>query len=180
MVFIVGRFDKKLRNLAAGTAQPVGEPRLLRDRSVSVLSVAHCIVVPLNGTVAFLQPIRRRNQLPFLAPTNWGVSSDCPVHSSRGIFAYQTVCCSTLFAMSEFDIDAFIIELDRLGVKLTMTRLADGTYRVNRWRMTEATAHAEQIERLWATHIGDDKNRMRLLADRLLVWASASNVHEHK
>jgi hypothetical protein len=35
--------------------------------------------------------------------------------------------------MSEFDIDAFIIELDRLGVKLTMTRLADGTYRVNRW-----------------------------------------------
>jgi hypothetical protein len=41
-------------------------------------------------------------------------------------------------------------------VKLTMTRLADGTYRVNRWRTPEAIRNAEQVERLWATHIGDD------------------------
>ena len=78
--------------------------------------------------------------------------------------------------MSEFDMDAFITELERLGVKLTTTRLADGTYRVNRWRTPEAIAHAQEIERLWATHIGDNKTRMRLLADRLLVRASASNV----
>ena len=82
--------------------------------------------------------------------------------------------------MSEFDIDAFIIELDRLGVKLTMTRLADGTYRVNRWRTPEAIRNAEQVERLWATHIGDDKTRMRLLADRLLAWASTANVQHQK
>jgi hypothetical protein len=76
--------------------------------------------------------------------------------------------------MSEFDIDAFITELERLGVKLTTIRLPDGTYRVNRWRMPGASAHAEQIERLWATHIGDNKTRTRLLADRLLVRASES------
>jgi hypothetical protein len=77
-------------------------------------------------------------------------------------------------AMPEFDIDAFITELGRLGVKLTTIRLSDGTYRVNRWRMPEANAHAEHIERLWATNIGDNKTRVRLLADRLLVRASKS------
>jgi hypothetical protein len=82
--------------------------------------------------------------------------------------------------MPELDIDAFITELERLGVKLTTIRLPDGTYRVNRWRMLEASAHAEQIERLWATHIGDNKTHMRLLADRLLVRASTSNANDHK
>ena len=75
--------------------------------------------------------------------------------------------------MSEFEFDAFIAELERLGVKLTTIRLADGTYRVNRWRMPGASAHAAQIERLWATHVGDNKTHMRLLADRLLVRASS-------
>jgi hypothetical protein len=75
--------------------------------------------------------------------------------------------------MSEFDFDAFIAELERLGVKLTTIRLADGTYRVNRWRMPGASAHAAQIEKLWATHVGDNNTHMRLLADRLLVRASS-------
>jgi hypothetical protein len=83
--------------------------------------------------------------------------------------------CGTLTTMSDFDVDAFITELERLGLKLTATRLPDGTYRVNRWRMPDAISHAQQIEDLWATHIGDDKTRMRLLADRLLVRASTSN-----
>jgi hypothetical protein len=77
--------------------------------------------------------------------------------------------------MPEFDIDAFITELERLGVKLTTIRLPDGTYRVNRWRMPDAIVHTEQIERLWATHIGDSKSRTMLLADRLLTRASTSN-----
>jgi hypothetical protein len=82
--------------------------------------------------------------------------------------------------MSEFDIDAFITDLERLGVKLTTIPLPDGTYRVNRWRILEASAHAEQIERLWATHLGDNQTRMRLLADRLLVRASKSNANDHE
>jgi hypothetical protein len=75
--------------------------------------------------------------------------------------------------MSEFDIDAFITELERLGLRLTAMRLPDGTYRVNRWRTADAVAHAQQIEKLWAMHIGDNKTHMRLLADRLLARASS-------
>jgi hypothetical protein len=52
--------------------------------------------------------------------------------------------------MPEFDIDAFITEVERLGLKLTATRLLDGTYRVNRWRMPDAITNAQQIEDLWA------------------------------
>jgi hypothetical protein len=69
--------------------------------------------------------------------------------------------------MPEFDIDAFITELERLGLKLTATRLLDGTYRVNRWRMPDAITHAQQIEDLWAKHIGDGKARMILLGTHL-------------
>jgi hypothetical protein len=69
--------------------------------------------------------------------------------------------------MSEFDVEAFITELERLGLKLTAIRLPDGSYRVNRWRMLEAIEHTEQIEKLWATHIGDNKSRMMLLASHL-------------
>lgn len=82
--------------------------------------------------------------------------------------------------MSEFEIDAFIDELERLGLRLTVMRLPDGTYRVNRWRTPEAIAHAHEIERLWATHIGDSKSRMMLLADRLRVRALTSNSRDHK
>jgi hypothetical protein len=81
-------------------------------------------------------------------------------------FRLLRLCCA-FRSMSEFDIDAFITELERLGVKLTTIRLPDGTYRVNRWRMPDAIMHAEQIERLWATHIGDSKSRMMLLATHL-------------
>jgi hypothetical protein len=68
----------------------------------------------------------------------------------------------------------------RFCLNLTTIRLPDGTYRVNRWRMLEASAHAEQIERLWAAHINDNQTRMRLLADRLLVRASTSNAKDHQ
>jgi hypothetical protein len=42
--------------------------------------------------------------------------------------------------MSEFDIDAFLAELDRLGVRLTALRLADG--KLYRWRMRGARDNA--------------------------------------
>jgi hypothetical protein len=69
--------------------------------------------------------------------------------------------------MQEFDVDAFITEVERLGLKLTATRLLDGTYRVNRWRMPDAISNAQQIEDLWAKHIGDDKARMITLGTHL-------------
>jgi hypothetical protein len=78
---------------------------------------------------------------------------------------------SSLVTTSELvtvtDLDSLIAELERLGLKLTATRLLDGTYRVNRWRMPDAIVHAQQIEDLWAKHIGDDKARMILLGAHL-------------
>ena len=69
--------------------------------------------------------------------------------------------------MSEFDIDAFVAELERLGLKLTATQLPDGTYRINRWRLPAAIANVAQIENLWNAQIGDDTSRMVLLAASL-------------
>jgi hypothetical protein len=69
--------------------------------------------------------------------------------------------------MLEFDVDAFITQLERLGLKLTAIRLADGKYRVNRWRTMRAVEHAEQIQHLWATRIGDNQARIDLLAAHL-------------
>jgi hypothetical protein len=74
-------------------------------------------------------------------------------------------------AMPHFDVEAFVTELDRMGVKLTAIPLADGTLRVNRWCMLNATEHAQQIENLWITQIGDDRERIDVLAAHLIRTA---------
>jgi len=51
--------------------------------------------------------------------------------------------------MSEFDVEAFITQLDRMGMKLTALRMADGKFKVYRWRLVGASEHAQQIEDLW-------------------------------
>jgi hypothetical protein len=80
---------------------------------------------------------------------------------------------------SEFDVDGFITQLERLGLKLTATPLADGSYRVNRWRMPEASKHTDEIEHLWTTHIADNKSRLTLLASRL-IRRPPSRIHPVK
>ena len=40
--------------------------------------------------------------------------------------------------MPEFDVEAFVAGLERMGVKLTCVPLADGKVRINRWRMLNA------------------------------------------
>jgi hypothetical protein len=57
--------------------------------------------------------------------------------------------------MREFDVEAFVTKLDRMGVRLTAVPLADGKLRINRWRMMQATEHTQQIEELWASQLGD-------------------------
>jgi hypothetical protein len=52
--------------------------------------------------------------------------------------------------MLEFDIEAFVAKMDRMGLKLTAVPLADGKYRLNRWRTMDALAHTQQIQDLWA------------------------------
>jgi hypothetical protein len=74
--------------------------------------------------------------------------------------------------MTDFDVEAFITQLDRMGVKLTAIPLADGKLRVNRWCMLNATEHARQIDDLWTTQIGNDRERIDLLAEHLAKTAS--------
>jgi hypothetical protein len=69
--------------------------------------------------------------------------------------------------MQEFDVEAFVAKLDGMGVKLTAVPLADGKFRVNRWRMMNAVEHTKQIQDLWTTQIGDNQDRIDQLADHL-------------
>lgn len=69
--------------------------------------------------------------------------------------------------MPDFDAEAFVTELDRMGVKLTAIPLADGKWRVNRWCMLNAAEYAQQIENLWVTQIGNDRERIDILAAHL-------------
>jgi hypothetical protein len=69
--------------------------------------------------------------------------------------------------MPDFDAEAFIAKLDRMGMKLTAVPLADGKLRINRWCMLNAAAHAHEIEDLWTSQIGNDRARIDVLAAHL-------------
>jgi hypothetical protein len=69
--------------------------------------------------------------------------------------------------MSEFDVQAFITQLDRMGMKLTALQMADGKFKVYRWLLMGASEHAQQIEDLWNSQIGDDQARIDILAAHL-------------
>ena len=69
--------------------------------------------------------------------------------------------------MFEFDIETFVAKMDRMGVKLTVVPLADGKYRLNRWRTMQAFEHTQQIQDLWASQIGGNQNRVDQLAFHL-------------
>src|SRR3974390_99586 len=51
-------------------------------------------------------------------------------------------------------IEALVTEIERLGLRLSATRLADGKVRLNRWRTPDGVINAQQIEDLWASQIG--------------------------
>jgi hypothetical protein len=78
--------------------------------------------------------------------------------------------------MADFDVEAFIAKLDRMGMKLTAVALADGKLRVNRWCMLNAAEHAQQIQDLWTTQIGNDRDRIDVLAAHLANAAAGEAV----
>ena len=86
--------------------------------------------------------------------------------------------------MPDFDVEGFIAEMDRLGLKLTAVPLADGKYLVNRWRMSGAFEHAKQIEKLWISQIGNNQSRIDQLAAHLLAQAQprviANRIFPHR
>jgi hypothetical protein len=69
--------------------------------------------------------------------------------------------------MPEFDAEAFITQLEHMGMMLTALPMADGKLRGYRWRLMAAFEHAQQIEALWKSQIGDDQARIDVLASRL-------------
>jgi hypothetical protein len=71
------------------------------------------------------------------------------------------------FVVPDFDVEAFISRLEGMGMKLTVIPLADGRFRVSRWCMLSANEHAQQIQDLWTRQIGDDQERINVLADHL-------------
>jgi hypothetical protein len=75
--------------------------------------------------------------------------------------------------MFEFDIETFVSKMDRMGLKLTAVPLADGKYRLNRWRTMQAFEHTQQIQDLWAPQIGSNQNRIDQLAWHLAQIATA-------
>jgi hypothetical protein len=70
--------------------------------------------------------------------------------------------------MPEFEVEKFVAEMDRMGLKLTAVPLANGKYLVNRWRMSGAFEHTKQIEELWTSQIGNNQSRIDQLAAHLL------------
>lgn len=69
--------------------------------------------------------------------------------------------------MPDFDVAGFVARLDRLGMMLSAVALADGRFRVNRWRTIAATEHAGDIDALWQGQIGNDQGRLDVLAAHL-------------
>jgi hypothetical protein len=69
--------------------------------------------------------------------------------------------------MSDFDVQGFVAEMERLGLHLSAVPLADGKYRVNRWRTMGAAEHSQQRIDLWTSQIGNDPARMDQLAAHL-------------
>jgi len=74
--------------------------------------------------------------------------------------------------MNAFDVESFVAEMDRMGVKLTAVPLADGTVRVNRWRTMVAVEHGYRIDHLWGSQVAHDRGRMETLAAHLLKRAA--------
>ena len=70
--------------------------------------------------------------------------------------------------MAEFDAEAFIAELERMGMRLTALQLADGKFKVYRWRMQGARENALQIAALWAAQVGENQARIDFLAEHIV------------
>jgi hypothetical protein len=93
------------------------------------------------------------------------------LHVTGHTTAVRTNNISGLSEMVDFDVEAFIAKLDGMGMKLTAIPLADGRFRVSRWCMMTANEHAQQIDDLWTKLIGDDQERIDVLAAHLAKTA---------
>ena len=70
--------------------------------------------------------------------------------------------------MSDFDPKAFTLELDALGLKLTATRMVDGTIRINQWRMHEYWCNERRVKELWERTMADSDSNRKIVAEFLV------------
>ena len=70
--------------------------------------------------------------------------------------------------MPQLSVEVFVDEMERLGLRLGVTRLADGKVRLNRWQASDGVVNAQRIDDLWATQIGDSVERIDELTEYLL------------
>jgi hypothetical protein len=80
---------------------------------------------------------------------------------------YPTLPCVEDFR-SYFDPKAFIFELDTLGLKLTATRMVDGTIRINQWRMHEYWSNERRVKEIWERTIANSDSNRKILAEFLV------------
>lgn len=66
--------------------------------------------------------------------------------------------------MSEFRADELVERLNKLGLMLTATRLADGSIRLNQWRTMNYYENEGQIKAIWSNYVSGNDARMREIA----------------
>lgn len=67
--------------------------------------------------------------------------------------------------MTDQDLEKLVLALETMGLKLTVTPLADGSFRLNRWRMINYWSHAREAEAFWTERVGDDRPRLAMLTN---------------
>ena len=70
--------------------------------------------------------------------------------------------------MSTPEWSSVVEELRQLGLVLTVTRLADGTLRLNQWRTIQYWPNAREADKRWSAVAGDDGDRLDKLKEFLL------------
>lgn len=66
--------------------------------------------------------------------------------------------------MSDFKIKDFLDRLNGLGLMLSVSRLPDGTIRLNQWRGINYYENEAQIKDVWTSHIVGHDSRVQDVA----------------
>ena len=67
--------------------------------------------------------------------------------------------------MTVQELEKLVEAFESLGMKLTVTPLADGSLRLNRWRMINYWSHAREAEAFWTERLGEDRERLAALTN---------------
>jgi hypothetical protein len=66
--------------------------------------------------------------------------------------------------MSDFKIKDFLDQLNTLGLMLSVSRLPDGTIRLNQWRGVNYYENEGQIQAVWQAHMVGHDSRLQDVA----------------